>query len=828
MNFIDEQGYVFDIKSFDHNPIGYAFETLPYVFWIDKQYSHKLSINNYYIQPIRILANNGIKDISISIDSDVYSLVGTVQPDSNWNIELSTSSFKKHLSMSDFITISDDENTLLSFYVIGFSKNDGAITSNALIRIDYEDCSDFCPICVGGLWCSESEELIINGKNMGIDLPKDILKAVYRSSFWNETVDETLWNTKIKELLLNYMGIYGECGNLNSALKALSWFEYGDKLTLDRLVRTDNELFTQYVKDNLDLSNDLLESFDHFLSTSLLTLNVKSNNATNEWISQNYNSEFWGERKPILENLFNKVVSETKKDITYFSPYYIYAFNEFALKLSCLKAMYEKYFLPIHVSIYSACINETVYANDIKLIDRSFTNIVEPITLTQDNSLHVKFGSDHLIYLSNQEHYVDEYYNEYVNSKYLGENTYSTIYYVNELCFNIPIEFSGADIYNCKFILTANDVIIYESKIFSFIDGFERFVVVPKLLNLSKNVNYWLNKEYVLYVYCNDKWYDYHFTLALPELQMMFGKLKYKYEFDRVKQVNNITDTEVDFNSFMYLPDLVNVNNINFPKNVIDYTNKENLSKFIAMYSEGPNITNNPEYYNIVHYCKLTHAENGEELVYTGYNDPELYRYFFNDDGTYKDVIKLACDGNDKLSYDFFLMHDDLDKESYRGILSDKELESMVPCWYGVFISRETLTDKILESDKILNLSTFETSNSYKLECVATDTKFLLNRMTFIDSNGVNQFKPSDIICASINNVELPFILETGSHWEIKPFSVGMEKDARVYSTTNSCIISMRRDNVSYERGYYDISVQYSIDANSTEVYTKRAKIRVI
>ena len=68
--------------------------------------------------------------------------------------------------------------------------------------VEYNDDEhEWCPITIGGVFYDNCESLIINGKNMGVDLPKDILKAIYQSSFYNDVTDSTIYNEKIKEIL---------------------------------------------------------------------------------------------------------------------------------------------------------------------------------------------------------------------------------------------------------------------------------------------------------------------------------------------------------------------------------------------------------------------------------------------------------------------------------------------------------------------------------------------------------------------------------------------------------------------------------------------------
>ena len=58
MEFIDHTGHIFTLESYKNYPVGYEFETLPYIFWLNNQYTQNLSIDNYYMLPIRPLVEN--------------------------------------------------------------------------------------------------------------------------------------------------------------------------------------------------------------------------------------------------------------------------------------------------------------------------------------------------------------------------------------------------------------------------------------------------------------------------------------------------------------------------------------------------------------------------------------------------------------------------------------------------------------------------------------------------------------------------------------------------------------------------------------------------
>lgn len=872
MNFIDHTGHIFTQKSYNEYPVGYEFEILPYTFWLNNQYTQNLSIDNYYMLPIRPLVENNIngeiKTVSIKCDSNIFKLVASkrIQEQESLTIELKENSddFKSELVLDDILQVKDDEFTMLPFYVIGNSPEEGTFSTTILISIYYaNDVKIHCPITIGGVWVDEIEQLQINASNMGVNLPKDIIRAVYQASLVNDKLDTALYNDKVKEYLINYMTIKGECGSTNSVINSLKWFGYGDKITIDKLIRTDNELYNQYVHDNLSLNNDIIKGFKNFVNTSLFTLIIKENEDTNN-ISFNFDEDFYGENNPDTQSLFDKLIESRydEKDIVFYKPYYEFTLQEMFLKLSCLKYYFQKYFLPVHVGIYSASIQHKEYCNDIKFTIKPFNKICSNLVILNDADVNVIFPEDNNIFFYNQTHYIDELYNEFTDYEYLGNNTNMSIYYTDDICFSIPMTITGDEYYRCKlFIKRSDNQLVYESS-FNFAQtenhNYKSLVILPKLINKYADINYWMKYTYTLYVCVNDKWFDFPFTLNIPELNISFGTLEYKYEYEKVRQIQdaktfyeilkittenlkNLSTDEIDimrnfireedsyidvtFNAFMYLPSLINVDNIKFTNNVIDYTNKGNLLQFVSRYREAPMISDNKKYYNRVHYFTLHDTYSGKPIKYTDKDNGRLYTNFFDNEGNQKGIVDSSIFKDKALDYDFYLMHDSLDIEDYRGILSDKELENWEPHWYGVFISKQTIDNAIIDSD--LDIQKSFKDNNYELRYVASDNKFLINRMIFKDSCGENIFNIDDIIVSTVNNIRLPFILELGSHWNFKPFSLGMTKEANVYSNTNSAIISMGNRNNHYESGYYDVSVRYSLDSNTQEQKIKRARILV-
>jgi hypothetical protein len=91
-------------------------------------------------------------------------------------------------------------------------------------------------------------------------------------------------------------------------------------------------------------------------------------------------------------------------------------------------------------------------------------------------------------------------------------------------------------------------------------------------------MNFWLNKKYTIKLQCNGVWYEKTFTLKIPELDIEVGKLKYVYDHDICKQFSGFKDGIPQFNSYMYTPDLINVNNISFINDLIEYSKSNKYS----------------------------------------------------------------------------------------------------------------------------------------------------------------------------------------------------------------------------------------------------------
>jgi hypothetical protein len=93
MEFIDHSGHVFSLPTFDDKPVAIQYTENDYIFWIK---DNPVSINNYYILPIRFLLDydeyvtklieymndeeaqqiDNPLELTITLNSNFYKLIG--------------------------------------------------------------------------------------------------------------------------------------------------------------------------------------------------------------------------------------------------------------------------------------------------------------------------------------------------------------------------------------------------------------------------------------------------------------------------------------------------------------------------------------------------------------------------------------------------------------------------------------------------------------------------------------------------------------------------------------------------------------------------------
>ena len=837
MQFIDHTGHIFSLPSYKSNPIGYEYDMNEYIFWVDSEYGCKLSIDNVYIKPIRILSYTPVKNISVHIESNVFKLLGSSKiPENienlaklgklhNYNdyIVLSDSDFLTSLSTKDFDkSIDTAEGHIYTFYLVAYTSDIGTWNSTGLIQLD----SDYCPFTVGGQFFDESEELVINGRNMGVNLPKDILKAIYQAPFSNAYQDAVLYNDKLKEYLVNYMGIKGECGNYGSVLKSIEWFGYGDKITISKLIQTDNELIHQYIHDYFNIDDDIISSFKSFKASTYVSIGLDANRETGDTYKQHFDAEFYGEGNPILEDLFDKDVIEhyDEGDIDFYRPYYRYCFNEIGMKLAAMKYYLEKYFMPIYLSIHSATIRHKAYTNDVKYLINTHIVISEkPVLINGQSKARVIFPNEHNLYISHGMHYVDNKYNEFSDTYNKALNNLIDAYYIHTSVIEVPLKFETRDndntyntdgYYDVIMQLLKNDECIFSehTQFYQSEDSlYKSFIIYPR--NLSRNKKYklsdWINDKYTLCVNVNGTWQYYNFNIMMPTLYIHLGRLTYKYDkrFEQGEYGN--------FNMFMWHPELVEDNNIKFVEEQVKLWNgyegdKDTLRTdkafidFLDTYKETIHFGDNMNYYNRVLIFDLYEKNGPTDLVSVEYNKKQTPEYI---QSLYDSLKGFALDSNRAFLYDTYLMHDD-------------------NVWYIVLISRNPISDT---DKKYLTpyVNEYQVGN-YLLIYNRGANCVLVNRLQIEWSNGHHHFNPKDIIvCTLANSDTLSVDMQSQSKWHVETMSIGMSNGSTVNAIGNIGMLSVGTKNNRYDEGYYAISVNYNIDGSTNHTETRKIKFFV-
>ena len=67
MEFIDSTGHIFSLPSYEDNPINLEYVEGDYIFWLKDS---AVSINNYYIKPVRFLLDEKIIKDNFYIDDE--------------------------------------------------------------------------------------------------------------------------------------------------------------------------------------------------------------------------------------------------------------------------------------------------------------------------------------------------------------------------------------------------------------------------------------------------------------------------------------------------------------------------------------------------------------------------------------------------------------------------------------------------------------------------------------------------------------------------------------------------------------------------------------
>lgn len=460
MLFIDDTGHGFELPSFDKLPVGYEYNDSGYKFWAtgynrSKEISvgHICSLTTYAAVPVSHLAdesneydaefiNNSLR-IELSTNSNVFSLlkskdVATLVDSSKQDLQGA-----RRVTDADMVCTIIEGYLIIPIYVIGSSQEEGDWSSHILIHL--EDTSEdhailgtkeqYCPIVVSAEFVTDIEKYSINLGNNGVQVPYDVMRAVYTGS--GDQFDTAKYNEKLKEYLINIHTIHSQVGNYTSALDSLAWFDWGSLLKVTKLLQTDNDIQRQFIREHFNINEHLLESYRYFRNSSLLSLSVDIDYIAGDSVLDHSNdNKFYGEGHPVYDSLLTKtvdVVHGTGETVTYIKNYFDFSFAELGIKLSMLRYYYKQLFLPIHLDVASASLNQHVWANDIKMYNSASVQLIEPTVMTDTKTATVEFPRTGSLVISDQSHHMDDSFNVF------DIKASRDTMYIDEPCIFIPI-----------------------------------------------------------------------------------------------------------------------------------------------------------------------------------------------------------------------------------------------------------------------------------------------------------------------------------------------------------------------------------------------------
>lgn len=327
MKFINlDNGYSFDALWTETQSKGYTF-------WFPNEQSTGLT----YVMTIAFTSDSD-DAITLSIeDNDVFSFISHNSKFSKTIVdgyEFDTPIYSKTLSV---IPENVNGKNIYHFNVACCSNVAGEYICK--IKIGDEGY-----IKVGADLYGEYEPVYVNLSNFGVEIPSTVQKAIYDSNVHEDMTDHILVNRKFKELLSNYWDIIANKGSYKSLNNALQWFEWDDNLKMKEIWRhytADKSMFND--KDITDVFESKLEKeFINFSKTTYISLYCSMQDELDT-----YDSEY----NPAL---VAAVLKWSREDLQ--------------LKLSLLAQFLGVYFLPIHMSIFHAALEDVVFTNTIKSI----------------------------------------------------------------------------------------------------------------------------------------------------------------------------------------------------------------------------------------------------------------------------------------------------------------------------------------------------------------------------------------------------------------------------------------------------------------------------
>lgn len=339
----------------------------PYIHWFDDQQS----VNMMYVKKVCLISDK--MELSIKMEvNNIFSILDLNMP-SNYSLVFNDfydiNRFK--VLNGEYISVGSEYdgtgNYIHMIYIYGSTNVAGEYIQHLIIDGDN--------YLIGADFYDEEESLCINLLNKGCEIPNSIQKAFYNTNVFEDFDDNITLNRKWKELLSNYIDVLDNKGSYKSLVNSLKWFEYGDKLKVYTAWKyMDRDKYWMCIKDIVELMKDKCLNIN---STYTQTTYISLAMALKEYEGIDQSSvDFYDENKnPKLKSIVYK-----------------WANADMAMKLCFLNRFFQVYFMPIHLDVLYATMEDTVYTDPIGVISKTKNYRIDTQYYTDDITCNVQNG----------------------------------------------------------------------------------------------------------------------------------------------------------------------------------------------------------------------------------------------------------------------------------------------------------------------------------------------------------------------------------------------------------------------------------------------------
>lgn len=397
--------------------------TAPYIHWFPGEQGTNLK----YIHKICICSTS--ENVTVAMDSDTFSIVDMKKLEAHegtapgeLELSLPVALTQKLISEGNSITVGSETVYLHIIYFSGSSASAIEARTDVTIQETVDGVATNYNVILGADFYDENESLYINLSNLGVELPDSIQKAIYDINIRECYRDNIILNRKLKELISNYWDTIANKGSYKSLLNTLEWFEWGDLVRIREIWQ--HEDFGRTVYDDRALCSVLEDKYkdtlNNFSKTTHISLYVTMQELLKDICESCGEEHVIYNQETLVPEIDNIIIPKWSK-------------NDLLLKMCMLGNFYETYFMPIHLNLFHATIEDIVFSPAIGLYTNTALNRHDSVYNVSGFDCNIK--SNDSFVLSNVSCQVGP--NTFFGSKWENEEDYIPLYGVEDVVDNI-------------------------------------------------------------------------------------------------------------------------------------------------------------------------------------------------------------------------------------------------------------------------------------------------------------------------------------------------------------------------------------------------------